>query len=518
MDKTFRLNRRGFLASTAAMGAGLMLAPGLAQAAEPKQGGTFRLGIGDFSPTDTMDVTSNDTKFYNIAQLCARNCLIEIAPDGSLIPELAESWGSDDTAKVWTFKLRSGVTFHSGKTLDAQDVVFTLGRHLEKGTTSGIKPFLEDVETFEAAGPLEVKITLKNANVDFPAILATPNAVIVADGNRDPKDGNGTGPYILENWQPGVSASFKKNPNYWKEGRAHFDAVELIGIADPSARTSALIGGKIDAYNQVDLKTVKLLKAAPTVNILSVSSKAHYCFPMMMDMDPFTNQAVVDAMRYGINRQDMVDRILNGYGTVGNDQPINASYRYFNADLPQREYDPEKAKSLLKKAGMDHLAVTLNVSEVPFSGATDAAVLYKEHAKAAGIDIDVKRVPDDSYWDKIWTHVPLCATRWSGRLTEDIMIGGVYTTSAANAGWNETAMKDPQLDELVIKGRSELNEDKRRQMYYDMQEIIRDRGSNNIFAFANFTDATTKKVATPEKLGNDRELDSMRAPERWWFA
>ncbi|MGV0908763.1 ABC transporter substrate-binding protein [Martelella sp. FOR1707] len=511
------LDRRGFLAGLGAAGAALVLNPQLGRASEPKSGGHFRVGIGDFKTTDTLDTTSNDTKFFNISQYLVRNCLVEVAPGGKLIPELATSWESSADAQTWVFTLRDGVTFHNGKAFTADDVVYTLGRHIAEGSTSAIKPFLKDVESITATGPLEVTIKLKQGNVNLPAILTVPAAVILADGTVDPLDGNGTGPYKMERWQPGVSASFSKNGNYWKEGRGHFDSVELIAIADPSARTSALMGGQIDAYNQVNLKTVELLKRNPRIQILSLPSKAHYVFPMMQTMAPFDNPDLAKAMQYAINRDDMVKRILNGYGTVGNDQPISSAYTYFNPDLPQREYDPDKAKSLLKKAGLDSFAVDLEVSEVPFSGAVDAAVLYKQHAAPAGIDITVKRVPDDGYWDKVWTKVPLCASRWSGRPTEDLMIGGAYTTSAANAGWNETGMRDEQLDQLVVAARKEVDEAKRRQMYYDMQEIIYARGTANIFAFANFVDATSDKVAHGE-VGNNWDLDGFRAPERWWFA
>ncbi|MEI4472109.1 ABC transporter substrate-binding protein [Frigidibacter sp. MR17.24] len=512
-----QIGRRGFLAGASAIGAGLLLGAGTARAATPKTGGHFRIGIGDFKTTDTLDTTSNDTKFYNISQFILRNNLVEVAPDGELIPELATSWESSADATTWVFKLRQGVTFHSGKTFGPEDVIFTLNKHVAADSTSAIKPFLKSIVSVTATAPDEVTIVLADGNVGLPAILTVPAAAMLAEGTTDPLDGNGTGPYKLERWQAGIGASFSKNPSYWKEGRGHFDSVELIAIADPSARTAALVGGKIDAYNQVDLKTVNLLKRNAGIQILSQASKAHYVFPMNMTLAPFNNPDVVAAMKYAINRQDLVDRILNGYGTVGNDQPISSAYRYYNADLPQREYDPEKAKSLLAKAGMSGLKVELNVSDVPFSGATDAAVLFKSHAEAAGITIDVKRVPDDGYWDNVWIKSPLCASRWSGRPTEDIMIGGVYTKSAVQAGWNETSMQDDQLDQLVLLARKELDETKRRQMYFDMQQIIHERGSANIFAFANFTDAASSKIAF-DTIGNDWDLDGFRAAERWWFA
>lgn len=516
MTDSLTLGRRGFLGAAGVVGAGLVL-PVSRAFAQAKPGGTFRVAIGDFKSTDTLDPTRNDTKFFNISQFILRNTLVEVAADGSLIPELATSWDSSKDAKTWVFKIRSGVTFHNGKSLTAQDVVYSIQIHLAKDTTSPIKPLLQGITSLKATGPLEVTFTLASGNVGLPAVLTNPAATIIPDGTTNFADGMGTGGYKLDSWQPGVSATFTKTGNYWKAGRAHFDSIQLLAVADPAARTSALMGGQVDAYNQVDFKTVRLLQRSPAIEIISTPSKAHYVFPMMMTMAPFNDPDVVTAMKYAINREEMVKRVLNGFGTVGNDQPISASYQYFNADLPQRAYDPDRAKSLLKKAGKSDLSVTLNVSEVPFSGATDAAVLYQQHAKKAGITIQVKRVPDDGYWSNVWTKVPLCASRWSGRPDEDIMIGGVYTSDAIKAGWNETGMSDPQLDQLVVAAREELDETKRRQMYYDMQEIIHTRGSANIFAFANFVDATSKKIGH-NAVGKDWDLDGFRAPERWWFA
>src|SRR5262249_43126379 len=153
--------------------------------------------------------------------------------------------------------------------------------------------------------------------------------------------------------------------NYWKPDRAHFDSVEIIGIKDATARTSALLSGQIDAYNFVDLKTVGELKQKSSVNVINSHGKAHYTFPMLMDQAPFTDNNVRLAMKYASDREEIVKKILNGYGTIGNDQPISAAYRYFNPNIPQHGYDPEKAKFHLKKAGHSGLAVQLFVSEVP---------------------------------------------------------------------------------------------------------------------------------------------------------
>jgi len=512
----FKMDRRSLLKGAA--GVALLAAAGKpAFAATPNKGGHFRVGIGDFATTDTLNPPLAATKFQNNALLQLGNCLVEVAPDGKLIPELATSWESSPDAKIWTFKIRSGVEFHNGKTLTAEDIVYSVKLHLTEKSPSGAKPMLSSVESVTVSAPLEVTFTLKDGNVTLPAVLSMPTLAIVPDGQTDFSKGIGTGPYVLEKLEPGIRLVAKRNEKYWKTGRGHFDTIEMVCIKDAAARASALQSGQVDAFNLVDVKTAKLLERSPMVSLISVPSRAHYVFPMLMDSAEFKDKNVRDAMKYAINREEMVSRILNGYGSVGNDQPLSAAYQYYNPGIEQRAYDPDRAKSLLKKAGHDSLAVQLFVSETPFAGATDSAVLYKEHASQAGIDIDVVKVPEDGYWDNVWAKKPLCAARWSGRVTEDIAISGIYTTEAMKAGWNETHMTVPHVDQLVALARKELDETKRKQMYFDLQQIIHDDGGANVFAFANIVDATSKKIAH-DAVGTDWDLDGARAAERWWFA
>jgi peptide/nickel transport system substrate-binding protein len=326
----------------------------------------------------------------------------------------------------------------------------------------------------------------------------------------------GTGGYVLEAFEPGVRSLVKRNKNYWKTGRAHFDTVEILAIKDTTARSNALLSGKIDAYNFVDLKTINLLQKNPQVRILRVAGKAHYVFPMLMDAAPFTDPDVRLAMKYAIDREDVVKRILFGYGSVGNDQPISAAYQFFNSGIPQHSYDPDKAKSLLKKAGHSDLAVQLYVSEVPFAGATDTAVLFREHAAKAGIKIEVVKAPEDGYWSDTWNKKPLCASRWSGRIDTDSMISAAYSADALKAGWNETHMNDPRLEKLMTQARVEFDEAKRQAMFFEMQQIIHDDGGALIHSFADFVDATSDKIGH-DKLSADWDMDGGRASERWWF-
>lgn len=510
------IGRRAFLAGSAAAAAALHL-PLKGFAAEPSKGGTFRLGIADYATVDTLNPTMSETRFQLNLGWQLRNNLVEVGPGGTLVPELAVSWEGSGDAKTWVVKLRQGVEFHNGKTLTPEDVIYSINLHRAEGTTSGAKPFVAPIEEIKVGAPDEVIFTLKSGNVGFPSILAHYALTIVPADETDFDGGLGTGGYILETFEPGVRSLVKRNPNYWKAGAAHFDSVELIGIKDVSARTSALVSGEIDAYNFVDLKTIGLLERQSNVKVQRVAGKTHYVFAMLCDAAPFTDKNVRQAMKYAIDREEILAKILNGYGTVGNDQPINGAYQYYDAALEQRTYDPDQAKFYLKQAGLGDVKAKLHVSELPFAGAADAAQLFREQAAPCGIDIEVVREPEDGYWSNVWTQVPFFAARWSGRINEDVMIATAYSSEAMSTGWNETHIQNERLDMLLEAGRTEFDDAKRAEIYAELQALIRDESGAIIPVFADIVDAASDKVAHGE-LSSDWDLDGGRASERWWFA
>ena len=289
----------------------------------------------------------------------------------------------------------------------------------------------------------------------------------------------------------------------------------ILAILDPSARQTALMTGSVDVIDQVDLKTVSLLERAPNVVVLPTTGTQHYTFAMDTRAEPFADNNVRMALKYGIDRQEIVDKILFGYGEVGNDHPIGRSNRFFAEDLEQTTYDPDKAAFHLKEAGLDSIDVSLSAADAAFGGAVDAALLYSERAKPAGINISVKREPNDGYWSDVWMQKPFCAVYWGGRPTEDWMFSLTYASGAA---WNDTYWSDERFDKLLLEARSELDEEKRAEMYREMQSIVRTEGGAVIPVFASFVMAHSAGIETPEEVGSNWTLDGFRAIERWWFA
>jgi len=517
-----RISRRGFMEGALALGAtvaGAEMMMGKALAATPKKGGTYLQALTGGASSDSLDPAKTlDSYMINVNFGQLRNCLTEIDPDNQLRPELAESWEASADASTWTFKVRQGVEFHNGKTLDANDVVASFNHHLGEDTESAAKGIVKAITSVKADGDTVV-FALDGGSADFPFLVSDYHLTICpanADGTMDWQDGVGTGSYKLVNFEPGVNTIVERNPNYWKEGAAHFDSVENLFIADATARTSGVMSGKLHSMGNLDLKTAGLLAKNPNVNALTTYGNKHATLPMHCDTAPFDDNNVRLAMKWAIDRAQMVKTILRGYGEAGNDHPVGPAniYRATPEELPQRDYDADKAKYYLKQAGLDNLSVELFVASSAFEGAVEAGSLFQESARKAGIEISLNRAPNDGYWSNVWLVKPFSASYWGGRPTEDWVFSQIYSKGA---DWNESRWDNARFNEILIEARAELDSAKRREMYVEMQRILHDEGASIIPQFMADTAAASVKIGLPDQIASNWDLDGLKNAERWWF-
>ncbi|UWQ31211.1 ABC transporter substrate-binding protein [Leisingera sp. M527] len=487
-----KLTRRDFLGKAAALGftavsANLLLS-GAAKAAGPQKGGTLRLGLQGGSTTDSLDpALVTNTVGLMVTRLWGET-LVELTEAGGIEGKLAESYEASADARTWTFKLRSGVTYSNGQNVTTEDVVKTMERHSGEDTKSGALGIMRGIKDVRADGDTVV-FELDSPNADLPYLLADYHLIVQpGGGNDDPAAAIGTGPYIMKSADMGVRFVAEKNPNYWGDlGNA--ETVEIIVINDDTARVAALQSGQVDVIDRVPPRTAKLVERAPNITVHSTSAAGHYVFIMHTNTAPFDNYDLRMALKYGINREEMVDKILNGYGTVGNDSPINASYPMYT-ELEQRQFDPDKAMFHMKKSGHDG-SVLLRTSDNSFPGAPDASALFQQSCQSAGIKLDVKREPNDGYWSEVWNNQPFCTSYWGGRPTQDQMFTTAYLSTA---DWNDTRFNNEQFDQMLVAARGELDVAKRTQMYADMSTILRDQGGLICPMFNDFVEATTDKV------------------------
>ncbi|MGO4317914.1 ABC transporter substrate-binding protein [Agrobacterium sp. MCAB5] len=510
------ISRRTILKATGAAVIASALS-GQASAA-PRRGGHLRVGLAGGTSTDTLDPTATpvDSGFLTLATM--RSTLVGMDSKGELVPNLAESWEPSKDLTQWVFNIRKGATFHSGKTVTADDVVASLNLHRGDETASPAKALLQPITKIAADGPNRVVITLESPDVDFASLLRTDFLVILPSkgGNVDRASKDGTGPYSLESFEPGQRMRFTRNANYWDlDNYGFLDSAEIVIIADAAARMNALRSGRVDLVNSVDLKTAGMLKRVPGIKVEDVPSGLYYGLPMLTDVAPFNDNNVRLALKYAINRQEIVDKVLLGHGTVGNDHPIFKNVKYSATDIPQREYDPDKAKYYLKQSGLNTIDIPLNVAEIGFPGATAAGELYAASAKAAGINLKVSREPDDGYFERIWMKQPFCAAYWHQAITADARFTEAFLPKSP---WNETHFSNPRFNELVVTARKTVDENSRAGMYHEMQKIIHDEGGLVNPAFVNYVWAMTDKVRRPEDLTTLGDLDSFQCIARWWLA
>lgn len=485
-------------------------------AATPKKGGTFRIGLHDGNTSDQLD----PGKYQSVGEIqlahTARSYLTEITSENGLGPDMATSWSASDDAKSWVFELNKDATFHNGKKFTANDAVASLNHHRGDKTTSAAKPLLAAVTDIKADGDHTIKIDLDQGFADLPWIMTDYHLTMLPakdDGTIEWESGVGAGPYKIVNNEPGVSMALERHDGWHREG-AYFDKIDFTVLNDPNARQTALVTGDVDSITSVDLKTLSLLKRDKNISIDNTPSGSAITLPMFCDVDPYSNNDVRLALKHSIDREEIVQKILFGTGTPGNDFHVSPNMPYW-PDIEQRTYDPDKAKHHLKKAGMDSLNVELSAADSVLPGAVDMCVLFSERAKAAGINLKVKREPNDGYWSDVWLKKPFVFVKWGARPTPDNMFTLAYKDDAA---WNEAHWKHPRFNELLLQAKAELNDTLRAEMYREMCQISRDEGGTIIPIFVNFVCARRGNVMHGESVAASWENDGGRAAHRWWFA
>ncbi len=515
-----RISRRDFMVEAMAAGmtvsAASALWAGNAAADSPVRGGTYRFGLHDGNTADQQD----PGKYQSVGEIqlahTHRSYLTEITADNGLGPDMADAWSATPDAKVWTFELNKDAHFHDGRKFTSRDAVASLNHHRGESTTSAAKPLLESVVDIRADGDHTIVIELDQGFADLPWVMTDYHLTMLPandDGSIEWESGIGAGPYKIENNDPGVSATLSRHDGWHREG-AYFDDVEITILNDPNARQTALITGAVDAISSVDLKTLSLLARAPGVEVENVPSGSAITLPMFCDVAPFDNVDVRLALKHAIDREEIVEKILFGTGTPGNDFHVSPNMPYW-PDIEQRVYDPERAKHHLRNAGMESLSVELSATDSVLPGAVDMVVLYSEQAKKAGIDIKPVREPSDSYWADVWLKKPFVFVKWGARPTPDNMFTLAYK---ADAAWNEAHWTNDRFNELLLLAKAELDETLRAEMYREMCQLARDDGGTIIPLFVNFVYARRSNVRRGASLAASWECDGARSAHRWWFA
>ncbi|MGC4095337.1 MAG: ABC transporter substrate-binding protein [Polyangiaceae bacterium] len=483
------LDRRQFLAAGAAALAACRRSPKPDAASEagstdtPRRGGRLRLGVVDDDRIGDLDVHKPSGTGAVIRGFALFSKLWEWSEEMTPRLALAEEAEPNADASTWTIRLRKGLEFHNGKTITADDVVFSVARLTDPQLASPYAALVSPLDRtrIEKLDERTVRIHAK-AGLGFVPLPDT----WVNFGGIVPTDYHpvtnpvGAGPYRLKEFHPGQRSLFTRFENYFKSGQPYPDELEVIDFKDQTARLAALEDGQLDMINALSPELTPLLTKSSRARLLNSSTYGWQAFNMNLDKPPFDDARVRLAFRLLIDRKELVARVLNGHGRVANDlySPQDPT---FNHDIAQREYDLEQAKSLLKAAGHEGLSIEL---VAPAAG-MNAALVFAEQAKRANVELRVKKVDAATYNGK---------DKRSFQLSTGSGLGQSFLCTGLNqdapvAVANRTNFKDPRFGELFLSALKTRDAEARRPLVHEAQRIQHERGGMLIWGFVNALDA-----------------------------
>ncbi len=465
----FMVTRRGVMIGMAAAST----LPGLGWAqGTPKTGGTLK--ISHSTRIATLNVLTNSGPAEYPVMDMVYSGLTRIGPDNQPMADLAESWEGNADATEFTFKLRSGLTFHDGTPCTADDVVATYEAILNPDIPASALSVLNMVDTVEAVDDTTVRFTLKTPYADLPTSTAHTNARILSraalSGDLAALDTqvNGTGPFRLESYDSARITRLVRNENYYMEGRPYLDAVEMHLFPDLAAETTNFLSGDVDAMLTVQQADYERISSSPGIAAKRVPSGRYVNVVMRQDQPPFDDLRVRKALALAVDRQLLVDIVLEGLGRPAYDNILSPEFKY-RIDTPEIPYDPEQAKALLAEAGHpDGIKLTLVASNRPAIRA-QVAIAIKQMALPAGFDIEVETMPHDTYLANVWRKGNFYMAYWGMQPTEDATFNLLLTS---NASYEDSAWMNTEFDALVEKGRSTTDEAERAAAYAAAQELI----------------------------------------------
>ncbi len=480
-----------------------------AMAEMPKKGGFVRMVSNLHGPDDQLDPPLFTSTIDYTRGRAIYNNLIQHNDDLTTRGELAETIEPNADASEWTLKLRKGVTFHDGSPFTADDVVYSMNRHMGEDSTSVIKSVLASIQEWKKVNSHEVKAVLNTPNADLPTLLGLFQAKIVKNGTTG--DGIGTGPFVLDSFEPGVKSVHSRNENYWRDG-PNLDGLEITAITDPVARVNALIAGDVQLATQINPNAFRQVEEAEGVTLLSTPAALQLGICALKNAEPGSNDDFVKGLQYIQDRERIVKRILKGRGSVGNDTPISSAHGPDHChELPQREFDPDKAKFHFEKSG--YSSAELYVAPVT-SGIEEACLLAQTNCAKIGFDLKITKVPTDGYWGAIWMNEPLNVVTWNMRPTAQSQMAIQFGPGAA---WNDTYWNNERMGVLLQEVLSVTDTALRHEMMCEMQTLIHNGSGMVIPAFSNINDGIADNVMGVPKVPLG-QLGGNEWPEFVWLA
>ena len=508
------LSRRGFIVAGAGTAGALTLAAcstastssssssasaaasGSAAAGTPKTGGKLSFAMTGGGSAESLNPSAPYADIDLARTMSIYDRLVHVADaQGVVKPMLAESMTPNADGTEWTIKLRSGVTWHDGSPFTADDVIYTFKFDADPNNAAVANFFFTtfvDTKNLKKVDDLTLIVPMIQPVGDLAAFVQDPSFNIFKNGTTNFDKPNGTGPFKFVSWTPGQSSLFARNTNYWAEAGPYIDELELVSIPDATTRLNALLSGQVDAAANVDYASAKSYEsqgASSPIQIVQVPGWASVPFTMGTATKPFSDPKVRQAFRLLPDREAMIQSVNNGYGQISNDLFAQGDPLYNNT-LPQRVQDIEQAKSLLKSAGYEGLTIELSTS--PYvAGMTEAAQVLAQQAKAAGVTINVKKLPAESYYTTTWPNYQFGQTVWGA----NTLPFWTAFTSMKGSIYNDTQWQDEQAQALATAAVGDPNPATAKEKFFSFQEYLYNNGTYIFWGTGPQVDAFGPRVA-----------------------
>ncbi|MBS1887866.1 MAG: hypothetical protein JSU06_11830 [Actinobacteria bacterium] len=473
-----------------------------AAAGTPKKGGTFRFAPSDFSSAVVTDPQASGGTTFNLAAAFTDG-LVERDHQWRIKNALAESFEPNKDFTAWTVRLIPEVEFQNGKTLEAEDVIYSIKRNVNPkapGFTSGLMQSI-DTSKFEKLDKRTVRINLKYPNSQLlDGFTEIPSCIIPV--GFDPNNPIGTGPFKQKSFAPGQQWVGERFKNYWRPNMPYLDSLVLVGFSNPNvARMNALTTNQVDGVDHVLPTQVAELEQRGNIQVIVSETGAFEFTSMNLGKGyPFEDPNARMAVKLMANREQLIQSVYDGFGGLGNDtggwHQFDPSYP---AKLPQREVDIEKAKSLAKESGLAGQTVTMRVAEL-VPGIIPAAELMIQYAKEVGFTIKLDEVTDLAQW---YTS--------SAYYTAQMKTDYDYTQTvyqnmnncwAKTAPYNSVNFYNAKLESLY-KQALRVSGQKYNELAGEMAKIIYEEGPWLVWGRRNIPDAYTSQFtgASPDAAG-----------------
>jgi len=527
------IDRRSFLRSVAAGGAalaagGILSACGSskttasptpssrtsASSTKPRRGGNLRVGLTGGGSSDTLNPFDGGISAIGTARAQQLyQPLVQLGNNAQVQYVLAEEIVPNGSTSNWIIRLRKGVSFHDGKPFGADDVIYTLRTILTQklGGATVLTPV--EVKGLKKIDDLTVQVPTTSPFGSFPDQLAAfwYFLYIAPDGWKPGDPPNGTGPFRYKSFTPGQQSVFVRNDNYWIPGLPYLDSVTIIDFSDPTSVQNALVSKAVDCTGQLSGTQIVSLRSSPGIVTLPSKTGAIQPFTMRVDRPPFNDVNVRQAFRYIVDRPQIIDATLEGFGWLAHDVTSPYDPDYDNA--LHREQDLPLARHLLKKAGYDNdLRVTLDTSLAISSTALGMGEVFAQNADAAGVKVDINQISATTFFSNYYTKVPFSQIYYD----YSPYLAQVAQTFLPTSPFPETHFNDPHYTALYYEANKTQNPAVRKEIEYAMQEIDFTQGGYIIPCFVDSLDAYSSELAGYE-TGKVGEPLGNFVFEQFWF-